>query len=83
MGVVIRVSLAKLSQQCVSNAQNWASNFFLSQLKCEKKKGKIHSVQASASGIDECQNNDEFGIYSLRLLTKTCPIDIVTGKLLK
>ena len=51
--------------------------------KDERKKGKIHSVQASASGIDECQNNDEFGIYSLRLLTNTCPIDIVTGKLLK
>ena len=51
--------------------------------KDERKKGKIHSVQASISGIDECQNNDEFGIYSLRLLTNTCPIDIVTGKLLK
>ena len=41
--------------------------------KDERKKGKIHSVQASASGIDECQNNDEFGIYSLRLFDQNMP----------
>ena len=35
--------------------------------KDEGKKGKVHSVQALASGNDEGQNDKELGIYSLHL----------------
>lgn len=40
--------------------------------KDEKKKGKIHSVQASVSGNDECED-DELGIYSLNSLDQNKP----------
>ena len=41
--------------------------------KDERKKGKAHCVQASASGNDECQNGDEFGICSLHLFDQNMP----------
>ena len=34
--------------------------------KDERKKGKVHSVQALVSGNDEGQHDEELGIYSLR-----------------
>lgn len=40
--------------------------------KDEKKKGKIHSVQASESGNDECED-EELGIYSLNSLDQNKP----------
>lgn len=41
--------------------------------KDERKKGKAHCVQALASGNDECQNGDEFGIRSLHLFDQNMP----------
>lgn len=40
--------------------------------KDEKRKGKIHSVQASESGNDECED-EELGIYSLNSLDQNKP----------
>ena len=42
--------------------QSWAFSF---SSKDERKKGKVHKVDVSESGNDECKNDDELGIYSL------------------
>ncbi|XP_068707224.1 uncharacterized protein [Montipora foliosa] len=41
--------------------------------KDERKKGRVHKVHVSESGNDECENDDELGIYSLYSLDQNRP----------
>ena len=50
--------------------QSWAFSF---SSKDERKKGKVHKVDVSESGNDECKNDDELGIYSLYSLDQNSP----------
>ena len=41
--------------------------------KDERKKGRVHKVHVSESGSDECESDDELGIYSLYSLDQNRP----------
>ena len=41
--------------------------------KDERKKGRVHKVHVSESGNDECENDDELGIYCLYSLDQNRP----------
>ena len=41
--------------------------------KDERKKGRVHKVHVSESGNNECENDDELGIYSLYSLDQNRP----------
>jgi len=45
----------------------------VSHSKDEKKKSRVHEVHVSESGNDECENDDELGIYPLYSLDQNRP----------
>ena len=46
---------------------------FVCRNKGERKKGRVHKVDVSESGNDECENDDELEIYSLYSLNQNRP----------